>query len=177
MRLAIILCIILFSTSICFKPAEHQNDEMTLDEFILLIRGLFEGMNIKSEMEEIVKCVNKVPEIANVIMDVIDKLLKLDFKNIKEIVELIIRLMGAVRDVVFIILPCASSTEEWNRIIEKLSKLDIIKIIDKTIEHCFDIMAEVLNIKKAIPKNDFKTIGKSLGRILYFIFLDEDLRN
>ena len=173
MRIIFAFFILLVATIQCHENIESENDEMTLDEFMFLIKGMFEGMNVEHSMEEIVKCVTKVPEAVHVLLAALEKITHLDIKNLKEIVELIIQLVGAVREIINTILPCVSTAEEWKKILEKLSKLDINIILNRLIEKIFDIVGQIGKIKDALKKKDYEKLGMCLGVILRLIFLEE----
>ena len=168
----IALFVLLAVTVNCYEM-EVENDKITLDEFILLLKGMFEGMDIEHDMEEIIKCITHVPDAAHVLIAALEKLIHLDIKNLKEVVELIIQMVGAIKEIINVILPCVSTIDEWKKILEKLSKLDINKILNRLVEKIFDIVAEIKNIKNAILKKDYESLGKSLGYIVYIIFLEE----
>ena len=170
MRIIIALFICLIASAQCF---ETENDEMTIDEFLLMVKGLFEGMNVEHSMEEIVKCVTRIPDAVHVLLAALEKITHLDIKNLKELVELIIQLVGAVKEIINVILPCASTAEEWKKVLEKLGKIDINIILNRLIDRIFDIVGQIGNIKKALAKKDYEMLGKALGTILRIIFLDE----
>ena len=170
MRIIFALFVLLVASAQCF---ETENDEMTIDQFLQMLKGMFEGMQVEHNMEEIIKCVTKVPEAVHVLMAAIEKITHLDIKNLKEIVELIIQLVGAVKEIINTILPCVSTAEEWKKILEKLAKLDINLILNRLIERIFDIVGQIGKIKEALKKNDYQKLGQGLGGILRIIFLDE----
>ena len=168
---AVILAFLLLVASI--RCTQTEVAEIELDEYISLVKGILEGMNVKHDMEKIVKCMDHVPDIVHLIMAAIEKIKHIDFKHIdiKLIVELIVQIVGAVREIIESILPCADTSEEFKKLIEKFSNLDFNKIIQNVMGSIFLIIADLGKIQEAIAKKEFENLGKAIGDILYMIFL------
>lgn len=144
---------------------------LTLEEFIKLLKGLLTGLNVQNDVEKILKCVEKVPDAVEKILLAIQQLKKIEITNILEVVEAIKSLINAVKEVLKELGVCAESVKEIKELIEKLSKIDLTKIIGQITKHVFEIIAAVMDAKKAWEKEDFETFGLKVGEILFMILI------
>jgi len=169
MRLAILAFLLVVGSIRCTQT----EGDITLDDYIKLVKGVLEGMNVKHDMEKIIKCMDHVPDVVHLIMAAIEKIKSIDFKHIdiRLLVEIIVQIVGAVREIIQSILPCADSSEEFKKLIEKFSNLDFNKIIQNVMGSIFQIIADLGKIQEAIAKNQYEDIGKAIGDILYLAFL------
>jgi hypothetical protein len=170
MRLAILVCLLLVASIEC---TQVEVGEITMDDYIKMVKGLLEGMNVKHDMDKIVKCMDHVPDIVHLVMATIEKIKHIDFKNIeiKLIVELIVQIVGAVREIIQSILPCADSSEEFKKLIEKFSSLTFDQIMKNVMGNIFLIIADLGKIQEAVNKAQYEDLGKAIGDILFLIFL------
>ena len=170
MRLAILVCLLLVASIEC---TQVEVGDITLDDYIKMVKGMLEGMNVKHDMDKIVKCMDHVPDIVHLIMAAIEKIKHIDFKHIdiKLLVELIVQIVGAVREIIQSILPCADTSEEFKKLIEKFSNLDFNKIIQNVMGNIFLIIADLGKIQEAVNKAQYEDLGKAMGDILFLVFL------
>ena len=169
MKIFLLALVVLAVTAQC--NLRVTSDEIDLDDYIKFVKGLLEGMDVKHDMEKILKCIDNVPEAFHMIIALIEKIKHIDIRNIKEVVEIIVQIVGAVREVIDDILPCVNSIDEIKKIIEKLSHIDFNKIIANFIANLYQITMDVMAAKTALENQDYELFGKKLGHVLYMLFL------
>jgi len=155
----------------CIKADTTFADEITVDEYALIVKGLLEGLDVKHEMEKIIKCIDSVPPAVNVIIEIIQKFKNLDIHSIKELVELIVQMVGAVREIIEDVLPCANSVEEFKKLLEKFSNIDFSKVLENLTKNIFEIIGLIGKAKTALESKEYENFGKAIGGVLFDIFL------
>jgi hypothetical protein len=144
---------------------------LTLEEYIKLLKGLLTGLNVNADLEKVLKCVDKVPDAVERIVLVIQLLKKIDITNIEEVIDAIKNLITAVKEVLKELGVCAESVAEIKELIEKLSKIDLTKIIKQITKHVFEIIAAIMDAKKAWELEDYEKFGLKVGEVLYMILI------
>ena len=165
------MCVLLLVASIECSQLEVR--EITVEDYIKMVKGMLEGMNVKHDMDKIVKCMDHVPEVVHLIIAAIEKIKNIDIKHldIRLIVELIVQIVGAVREIIQSILPCAETSEEFKKLIEKFSHLDFNKIIQNVMGNIFLIIADLGKLQEALQKAQYEDLGKAIGDVLFLVFL------
>jgi len=148
---------------------------LTLEEYIQLVRGLLKGMNVNHDVEEILKCINKVPDIIQQINEALETLKHLDIKHIKELVDAVMKIIDAVKKIMDSIKDCAGSVQDIKVIIEKLSHLNLQKIMDRITSDFLRIIVDIMNAKNAWENKEYERFGDAVGSVIYRILLDPKL--
>jgi flagellin-specific chaperone FliS len=146
---------------------------VTVDDYILMVKGLLEGLNVKEDMNKIIKCIDQVPAAVHVLIEAIKKMKDMHIKNIKEIVEAIIQIIGALREIVDDILPCAESSEEIKKLIEKFSNIDFNKLIANLMMKLIKMVPEIMDAKKCIDEMKWEPFGKHVGKAIYILLFED----
>jgi hypothetical protein len=154
----------------------HMTDSpLSLDEFISLARGLLHSLNVHGDVEQILKCITKVPEIVKAISAVIEVLKKFDIQKLNELVQVLIKLFDDVKKIIADLAACAQSVEDLKTIVEKLSNLDFITIVTRISSNFALILSFLMTIQQTWEKRAFEKFGEALGNIIYRILLDPKL--
>ena len=148
-------------------------DGITVEDYILMVKGLLEGLNIKQDMNKIIQCIDHVPAAVHVLIEAIKKIKNLDIHNILQIVEAIIQTIGALREIVDDILPCAESSEELKKLIDKFTHIDFDKIFQQLLMKLIKIVPEIMDAKKAIDEKRWEDFGKKVGKSIYILLLED----
>jgi hypothetical protein len=146
---------------------------VTVDDYILMVKGLLEGLNVKEDMNKIIKCIDQVPTAVHVLIDAIKKIKEIKIHNIKEVVEAIIQIIGALREIVDDILPCAESSEEFKKLIEKFSNIDFNKIFQNLMMKLIKMVPEIMDAKKCLDELKWELFGKHVGKAIYILLLED----
>jgi len=144
---------------------------MSLQDYIKLVQGLLKGMNVKNDVEKIIKCIANVPDIVNQIGTVIEMLKNIDLEHIKEIVDAIMKIFAIVKDVMVDLSTCAETVSELKVIVEKLSKLNLEKIMERVTQQMFRIVYDVMGTKDAWERKLYDKAGEYLGDVIYRLLL------
>ncbi len=148
-----------------------SNEGMTLDEYVKLVKGLLKGLNVNNDVEKVLKCVEKVPDVVAIIEMALETIKKFDIKNIGEIVQAFVKIFDAVKKLLSDLSVCAETVTELKAIIEKLSNLDVKKILTYVMGNFMQLIADVVGAKSAWEAKDFEAFGTHIGNIVYRVLL------
>jgi len=149
----------------------YKTTGFALEDYIKLIKGLLKGLNVDHDVDKILKCVDKVPDVMDEIAKAIEIIKNLDINNINEIVISAIRIFMSVKKAFEDISICADTVSDIKVIIEKLSNLDIEKIVERVSKDMFRFVFEILAAENAWEQKDYESFGDHIGAIIYCIFL------
>ena len=171
MKVLLLVCVIL--ATFVQADLDPTPREITVDDYILIVKGLLEGLNVKADMNKIIQCIDHVPAAVHVLIDAINRIKDMNIHNIKEMVEAIIQIIGALREIVDDILPCAESSEEIKKLIEKFTHIDFNKIFENLMMKLIKIVPEIMDAKKAIDDKRWEDFGKKVGKAIYILLLED----
>ena len=144
---------------------------LTLEEYLKLLTGLLKGLNVQKEVEKILKCVENVPEAVERIQLAILEMKKIDIMHISTVVEAFKGLINAVKDALKELGVCTQTVPEIKELIQKLSDVDVNKIMTQITKHIWEIIGEVFEAKKAWEKLDYEQFGLRVGNVLYLVLI------
>ncbi|MDR3547185.1 MAG: hypothetical protein P4M11_02710 [Candidatus Pacebacteria bacterium] len=154
------------------KKLEGGEDMLTPYEYLKLIKGLLKGLNVKSDVEEVLKCVNSVPEFIAEIAMIIDKIRTMNVKSIAEVVKLIQRIINDVKSFLKELSACAKSVTELEAIIEKMTHLDAKKVMQRLIRNFLKLKTYATEAVVAWTEKAYEVFGEKLGAIIYLVLLE-----
>ena len=145
---------------------------MELQEYIKIVKGLLTGLNISHDIDNVLKCINTVPDVVAQLAQIIETLKNIDIYHIKELVEAMMKIFNDIKDMLEQLAVCAETVPELKEIVEKLSKLTLEKIVEKVNKDTFSIMLNLMSAKAAWEIKQYERFGKYMGNIIYKILLD-----
>ena len=148
---------------------------LSLEEFIALVRGLLKSMNVHGDVDKILKCITKVPDVVKAIVAVVNALKDFDIRKLNEFVQLLMKLIEDVKKIFVDLDACVQSVDDLKKIIEKLSHLDLDTIISRIGANFAQIFLSLVSAKEAWEKREFESFGGALGTIITRILLDPKL--
>lgn len=151
------------------------NDEMNLEEYIKLLKGLLTGMNVKNDVEKILKCVEKVPSVIALISKALEDLKHIDMSHLKEMVEGLIKVFQAIKGALLELGVCASGYADIKAIIEKLSHIELADVIQRVALNIMKIISELINAKAAAETKNYEKLGTHIGSIIYIVLLSSQI--
>ncbi len=171
----LVICAVLAATARCEIHVESgvSDVNITVEDYVNIVKGLLEGLCVKQDIKKVIECIDHVPAAVNVIINIMQKLKKIDFTKIREIVNMIIQVIGALKDVVEDIAPCMNGIEEFQKLIEKMSNISFTKILTNLAANVIYIIADVMSANKALTDGKYEDFGKSLGHMLYLILFND----
>ena len=170
MKVILLACLIL---AVFVKADVAPQPGIEIDDYIKMVKGILEGLSVKEEMKKIIDCIDHVPAAVHVLIEAIQKIKDLNIHNIKELVEAIIQVIGAVREIVDDILPCAESSEEIKKLIDKFTHIDFDKIFANLMMKLVKMVPEIMEAKKAIDDKRWEDFGKRVGKCIYILLLED----
>jgi len=169
MKSALLFCVLLVvSTTYGFGirgPKQAVGDPM-LD----FIEGFLEGLNEKGDVNKLLECLKNIEPITLDIMEALELIMKLNYKDIIEGVGL---LMKAIKELMDAMKPCSEGFEQLKKFMEAIKNFDIRKIAAKILQNIAAFMKDIAEIIEDFKEGDWYGFGKGLGDIMFRLFLQE----
>ena len=147
--------------------------EASIDDFIQFVEGFLEGIDAAKHFVDIKDCIDKVPEVWNKILDVIEKIKKINWKSLDILVEALMELFDAFRKILEAIKPCSKVPGEVEELIKKIINVNIEKLLQKLQANAFQIISDIMAAVNHFKDLAYKSAGKDLGDILYILVFKE----
>lgn len=124
----------------------------TIDDLLEILRGVFTSWEVsKEEVEELLLCVADLKDIEHQIAAVIEELKHIDFHDIAKLVELVVKLFGALQQVFKDIEPCIDSAGEIRKLLNRFIHLTPMEMLKRLAVNLLDNGRKIYNaIVKAI---------------------------
>ena len=136
-------------------------------EFVV---GFLIGIKEQKSVDDLLKCMKNADQIIDKIKQALKKILS--FK-IDEMIKGFQMLFEALLELEMMLRPCLEGFDQFKKLMEAISKINIMKIIMKIIADPIPYIRDFTDIIASIESGDYKTAGQDLGDILYRLFLVE----
>eukprot|EP01022_Parablepharisma_sp_SALTPOND_P014791 TRINITY_DN2052_c0_g1_i1.p4 TRINITY_DN2052_c0_g1~~TRINITY_DN2052_c0_g1_i1.p4 ORF type:complete len:560 (+),score=87.61 TRINITY_DN2052_c0_g1_i1:7838-9517(+) len=146
--------------------------EVTSDPVFDFLKGFFEGLNEKGDVNKIIECIHDLEPIMNEIIQALELISHFKFNDVIEGVKLLVQ---AVTEMMNAIRPCTEGFEQVKKLMDALMHFNIMKIVTKIMTNPGVFLHDVMECIDSFKKGDFHTCGKDLGDIMYRLFLEESL--
>lgn len=151
---------------------ERIDKEIQANIFIDFVRGFLKGLNVKGDIENILKCAEGGEQVLEKIIIAIQFLIKLDIKHIDDIIKGLKMLFEAVMEIVKIIDPCSKTVPEIGKLVAAILGVNLLRLAWKLIIGALDFYRLISDCVDAFEKGAFERAGKDIGTILYKLFLE-----
>jgi hypothetical protein len=145
---------------------------LSLDDVVRIVEGFLEAATKTGSFEHLETCLKAVPDLLLRLDALIAEFKQLDWKNSVQLVEFLLKLFNAFKDVMAAIKPCATVPEEIERLIQKIISLDIAIVVDRIQNHMFEIIVGLYNIFMDLAGQKFHEAGKEFGNICCIIIFN-----
>jgi uncharacterized protein YjgD (DUF1641 family) len=132
------------------------------------LKGLFDGLQIKEDVEKFLKCIKDLNPIFQKIKEALEILKHI---NINDIQKGLKQLFEALKQLFEMIKPCAQVGSIIHKLISLISSCNILKIALAIITHPVAFVSDVVKAIESFAKGDLYNAGKAVGDILRIIFL------
>jgi hypothetical protein len=146
-----------------------EDVDQIVDEFV---KGFFEGCGVEIDIKVIDACLDDADEIYKDIVNLVNDIKGLDFKNLSVLMKVITDIISFVKDFLATIQPCSSSIPEIGKLVEKLKNFDITKRISVIIMNFGTLVKDVMAIPSDYANAKYQNLGKDIGSIIYIIVLE-----
>lgn len=147
-------------------PKDHDEAFMNVVEDFF--RGFFKGLGADNEWNEIKKCINGAEAIIKRIVEAVQLIITLDPKKV---FDGVVKLIGAVTDLIKMINPCLSATSILKKLLEKIISVNVWSLVWHIITHIVDLIKDIRDIIEGFAKQNFEQVGHGLGGLLKSLFL------
>ncbi len=132
------------------------------------LKAFLEAINEKGDVNELLKCVSNLETIFKKIMEALPYF---KTKNPLQIIRGLTILFEAVTSLLKAIEPCAGSFTQLKKLMEQLKNLNLQKIMGRILMNFAVYFADIQNCIKGFKEKDYALAGKSLGDLLFRLFL------
>ena len=144
---------------------------ISFNDYLKIIKGFFTGMNIKHEVDEILKCIEKIPNAFTVLIRIINELKNINLNDIKVLIETIMKIYSQVKEILVSLTPCAETAPEFKSILDKLLSLGFGQVIKIVTKNFLMIYNTFLDAEKLFVEGKYEEFGKVIGNLIYQLFL------
>ena len=146
-----------------------EDVDKIVDEFV---KGFFEGCGVEIDISVIDACLDDADAIYQDIIQLVNDIKGLDFKNLSVLMKVITDVVSFVKDFLATIQPCSSSIPEIQKLIDKLKNFDITKRISVIIMNFGTLVKDVMGIPSDFANGKYQNLGKDIGSIVYILVLE-----
>eukprot|EP00829_Urostomides_striatus_P017403 TRINITY_DN5_c0_g1_i6.p1 TRINITY_DN5_c0_g1~~TRINITY_DN5_c0_g1_i6.p1 ORF type:complete len:649 (-),score=257.56 TRINITY_DN5_c0_g1_i6:28-1974(-) len=136
--------------------------------FVDFVKGFLEGIKETTDPEKLLKCAHTGEELIKKIVEAL-KLIKTMIPT--KVLEGVKLLIAALTELFHMLKPCTEGYEQLKKLITALSHVSIPKVVAKILAHPGEFVKHITDIIEAIVKKDHLKAGKSLGELLFQLFL------
>ena len=151
---------------------ERIDAEIQANMFVDFVRGFLKGLNVKGNIENILKCAEGGEHVIEKIVIAIQFLIKIDIKHMDDIIKGLKMLLDAVMEIVKIIDPCSQTIPEIGKLVAAILGVNILRLAWSLITNALTFIKEIQDCIDAFNKLEFERAGKDIGHILFLLFLD-----
>ena len=144
-----------------------------ISSFVEFVEGFIEGIDQKHNFNNITECIKRAPEIWTDIVNAIELLKHIDWKNLDKLIEALLKIFDALKTILAAIKPCSKVPAEIEILIKKIMEIDFSKLIQKFQQYMFQIVSDLMAVFSDFQKGNYKDAGKQLGDILYLLVFKE----
>jgi DNA-binding transcriptional regulator GbsR (MarR family) len=132
------------------------------------LKGFLEGLRVKEDIEKMMKCIKSFEHLIQKLTEAFKYLTKINLGDLMKGLKI---LFDAITQFLREIKPCAESSSIINKLIHLISNAHLMKIALKIITHPVEFIRDVESCIRCLTQKNFFCVGKSLGDILWIIFL------
>ncbi len=138
-------------------------------DFVNFMAGFFDGIGNGQNFTDIESCLNKMPEVWNMILAAINQLQNISWKSLDKLVEALIQIFNAFITIFQGIKPCSKVPGEIEEMIQKLINVDYTQLMQKILLNSFQIISDITTCIKYMQSGNYTLAGKNLGDIFYLL--------
>ena len=115
-----------------------------------LVHGMLEGL-LFTNVDQMMKCVNDMPDIYNDVIEIVDIVSHLDFKHIDQLILALSKIFDLVSKILESVDPCADvkDSERIKEILEKIKNANLYKIAANILLHGGQILKDITDLPKS----------------------------
>jgi len=146
-----------------------EDVDKIVEEFV---KGFFEGCGVEVDIKVIDACLDDADAIYQDIIQLVNDIKGLDFKNIQILVKCITDIVKFVKDFLDTLAPCSASIPEIGKLIAKIKAFDITKRIPVIIMNFGTLLKDVMSIPTDFSAGHYQSLGKDIGNVIYIIVME-----
>ena len=135
------------------------------------LKGFFEGLGVKEDIEKLMKCMKDVEKVLEKIKEALQHLRHININDLKKGLSL---LFAAVKEFLQMLVPCAEGSSIIHKLINAITNVNIMKIVLHIITHPVQFVHDVESTIVCFAKGDLFCAGKGIGDLLRIIFLTRE---
>lgn len=152
-----------------------QPRSFPFNDYLKIVKGFLIGLNINKDLDNVLKCIEEVPESFNALIALMKKIKDWDFKDIEDVIDTLHQAFEKIKELLKSFEHCAESIPEFKALLEKLLDLDITKVLERLKENIFEIVESFIEANEAFENKEFEKFGTILGTVVFKLLLDPKL--
>jgi tetratricopeptide (TPR) repeat protein len=133
------------------------------------IKGFLEAIKEKKTVEDLKKCMTNMDPIFEKIKKALALFMKLTFPDILEGLKI---LKAAMEELHKMLEPCLKEFSQFQKLIKAIKEASLVNIAYKILWNAKTFIKDIQDAIEAFKKMDLYKAGKSIGDILYRVFLE-----
>ena len=143
---------------------------ITPDDVEQFVLGFLKGMKV-NVTSNITQCLKDSTDVADEVIDIINKVIHLDPANYTQILAIINDLVQVATDILNAIKPCTSSSQDLEWLIKKIIETPYQVVLEHLAKYSLYIVADLGAAAKDALRKMYYLCGTDLGDIIYLLFL------
>ena len=140
------------------------------DDMEQIILGILNGMTVNIT-GNISNCLNESTKAFDNLIDIIERIIHLEFKNYTQILELLQDMKNIIVDVLHSIKPCTKSREDLEWVIKKIEETSFKTLIERLAKYSVYITADLVAAGKDFLLKKYFQCGRDLGQIMFYLYI------
>jgi hypothetical protein len=136
-------------------------------EFVI---GFLAGIKEQKTVDDLLKCMKNADQIIDKMKQALRKILSF---RVDDMIKGFQMLFEALLELEMMLRPCLEGFDQFKRLMEAISKINVMKIIMKILQDPIPYIRDFTDIIQSLEDGNFKEAGQDLGDILYRLFLTE----
>ena len=152
---------------------EFNYDDFSFDDIIKILKGLLKGIDQKGVLENTMACINSMPYIYKLLMDLVEEIKNMQWKNIEEFAKAMVHVMEVLKTVLQSAVPCSKCLAELYTIMLKIMSITWAKIMEHAMKNIGSLLSDLTKAVGHIQKAMYFEFGEDVGDIIWVLFLSE----
>ncbi len=147
--------------------------KMDFNEFVKMVQGFLDGAGHDKKFVDIEKCLIEFPEIVTDIIEAIEFMKKINWKDLTKLVEALLKLVDIFTQLLDIIKPCSKVPQDVDELIRKLREVKITKLLERMVLNAVELLADINLFMKEYEAKEYYESGKDLGDVFYLLIFKD----
>jgi len=135
--------------------AKKAAEKISLEDYQKILKGVFEGSGIVQSGEEIIKCVKKVPNEYNIIINTAKKVMADDVKLQEKLTDI----LNNAKKLAFDLSPCLQN-------VKKISEMNVGSVVTKLLIDPQRAYKEITTGIDDLKNKDYEAFGIRVGHLI-----------